>query len=77
MEFEDTETTICPKCLSDWYSPLKSCEKCGLGISEEQARFRMCPFCEEETEKRFTDFMKTFTKYERDFLNNQYDGRYF
>lgn len=67
----------CPHCGSQAYETAKTCEICGAYISHEQARYGMCADCEMETDADFKKSLSRYSESQIEYLNNQYDGRYF
>ena len=69
---------VCPYCESEVFEIAETCSLCESYINKEQSRFGLCSDCEISAEQRFEDFLKEeFTENELNYLNNQYDGRYF
>lgn len=69
---------ICPACHSEDFEHTKVCKCCKEIIGETQARYGMCPICEEDTEESFEKLLqKNFTKKQIEYLNNQYEGKQF
>jgi hypothetical protein len=61
-----------------WYQEKSfHCSMCFKEIPEEQSKFNLCKAHEEDAQKRFLEFMNTFSKDERGFLNWRYDGEAF
>lgn len=63
-----------PEKKSLYEEPKFNCFQCLKDIPEEQSMFSLCKECEEKAQKRFDDFMNTFTREERKFINWRYDG---
>jgi hypothetical protein len=74
-----TETfDLCPSCFSSDIEEADVCAICGVYIGESQAKYHLCPECEQAAEEKFKQVLKEgFTEEEIEFLNNQYEGRYF
>ena len=67
----------CPCCQSQAFEQATTCEICGAYISQEQARYGMCADCEMETDADFKKSLSRYNEKQLEYLNNQYDGRYF
>ena len=68
----------CPYCGSQDFEETVYCELCDRVIGKSQARFGLCPYCEEAVDRRFRNLLaQNFTTAELIFLNNQYDGEFF
>ena len=69
--------TGCPFCGGE-YEETTVCKKCGMIIGITQGKYGLCPWCEEDAEERFQKLLEeNFTAEELEFLNVQYEGRYF
>lgn len=77
--FEHSRMTIkeCPNCQSQALEKATTCDLCGAYISQEQARYGMCSQCEMETDADFKKSLSRYNEKQLEYLNNQYDGRYF
>ena len=68
---------LCPVCKGESIDEAVHCKKCHEATGREQARYGLCADCETDAERRFINMLSKFTKEEIEYLNNQYDGRYF
>lgn len=77
--FEHSRMTIkeCPRCQSQAFEIATTCEICGAYIGQEQARYGMCAQCEMDTDADFKKSLSRYNEKQIEYLNNQYDGRYF
>ena len=78
-KFEHSYMTIkeCPRCQSQAFEIATTCEICGAYIGQEQARYGMCAQCEMDTDADFKKSLSRYNEKQLEYLNNQYDGRYF
>lgn len=78
-KFEYSYMTIreCPGCQSQAFETATTCDLCGAYISREQAEYGMCAQCEMDTDADFKKLLSRYHERQLEYLNAQYDGRYF
>lgn len=76
-EYSQITFRECPYCGSQAFETATTCDICGDYISQSQAQYGMCVNCEMNTDADFKKSLSRYSEKQLEYLNNQYDGRYF